>query len=102
MQKYKAASEKELDHLIYLNRLNSIKLANNNRRKPYTEAEKLKIKQMQLIASRKKTADMAKSYIAVILKIPIKDLSEELIEIKRKQLKFYRYVKSKKNQISKC
>jgi len=99
MQKYNAASEKELDHLIYLNRLNSIKLANNNKREPYTEAEKLKIKQMQLLASRKKTADITKSYIAVILKMPIKDLTEELIEIKRKQLKFYRYVKSKKDQI---
>ena len=56
----------------------------------------------QALINKKTIENLTDAYLANRLGFKLSDIPSEILDIKRKQLKFYRHVKSKKNQISKC
>jgi hypothetical protein len=56
----------------------------------------------QALINKKTIENLTDAYLANKLGFKLNDIPSEILDIKRKQLKFYRHVKSKKNQISNC
>jgi len=54
----------------------------------------------QALRSKKQIENLTDAYVANTLGFKLNDIPSEILDIKRKQLKFYRHVKNKKNQIS--
>jgi hypothetical protein len=54
------------------------------------------------LINKKVIENLTDAYLANRLGFKLNDIPSEILDIKRKQLKFYRYVKNKKNQIRKC
>lgn len=53
------------------------------------------------LINKKTIENLTNAYLANRLGFKLNDIPSEILDIKRKQLKFYRYVKNKKNQIRK-
>jgi hypothetical protein len=105
MVKYNVLTDKELDEVIHASRIKSGKLGNQaiigkpSPRRIHDYPENATMKEKSIIAGKIRIENLADNYLAAAMRFKLKDVPSEILEIKRKQLKFYRYVKSKKDQI---
>ena len=105
MVRYNVSTDKELDKVIYASRIKSGKLGNKavtgkpSPKRIYDYPENATRKEISLISTKRRIETLANSYVAAAMRLKLKDIPPEIVELKRKQLKFYRHVKSKKDQI---